>query len=188
MVGHGESSAGSYLVDPTSPIPSHCASIVVTSTLRVNVEKWASEICTYESHGRILIVYVAPDAMLMYFILWCNAGLISVSLWQCWSIIQGCVMVAISNNGGLQYRQRYTVDYYYMVTMQPYRKQQLLLIIFSIVACEVDLDANICQLLLLSSLDRGISAQTSSSSSSYFSCVLMSIHTYPYKPLGKINS
>ena len=35
MVGHGESSAGSYLVDPTSPIPSHCASIVATSTLRV---------------------------------------------------------------------------------------------------------------------------------------------------------
>ena len=37
MVGHGGSSAGSYLADPTSPIPSHCASIVVTSTLRVNV-------------------------------------------------------------------------------------------------------------------------------------------------------
>ena len=36
MVGHGESSAGSYLADPTSPIPSLCASIVVTSTLRVN--------------------------------------------------------------------------------------------------------------------------------------------------------
>ena len=35
MVGHGESSAGSYLADPTSPIPSHCASIVATSTLRV---------------------------------------------------------------------------------------------------------------------------------------------------------
>ena len=35
MVGHGESSAGSYLADPTSPIPSHCASIVVTSTVRV---------------------------------------------------------------------------------------------------------------------------------------------------------
>ena len=33
MVGHGGSSAGSYLADPTSPIPSHCASIVVTSTL-----------------------------------------------------------------------------------------------------------------------------------------------------------
>ena len=37
MVGHsGGSSASSYLADPTSPIPSHCASIVVTSTLRVN--------------------------------------------------------------------------------------------------------------------------------------------------------
>ena len=36
MVGHGGSSAGSYLADPTSPIPSHCASIVVSSTVRVN--------------------------------------------------------------------------------------------------------------------------------------------------------
>ena len=36
MVGHGGSSAGSYLTDPTSPIPSHCALIVMTSTLRVN--------------------------------------------------------------------------------------------------------------------------------------------------------
>ena len=35
MVGHGGSSAGSYLTDPTSPIPSHYASIVATSTLRV---------------------------------------------------------------------------------------------------------------------------------------------------------
>ena len=37
MVGHGGSSAGSYLAYPTSPIPSHCASIVMTSTLRVNI-------------------------------------------------------------------------------------------------------------------------------------------------------
>ena len=37
MVGHAGSSAGSYLADPTSPIPSHCASIVTTSTLRVNL-------------------------------------------------------------------------------------------------------------------------------------------------------
>ena len=36
MVGHGGSSASSYLADPTFPIPSHCASIVVTSTVRVN--------------------------------------------------------------------------------------------------------------------------------------------------------
>ena len=35
MVGHGVSSAGSYLADPTSPIPSHYASIVTTSTVRV---------------------------------------------------------------------------------------------------------------------------------------------------------
>ena len=35
MVGHGGSSAGSYLADPTSPIPSHYASIVATSTVRV---------------------------------------------------------------------------------------------------------------------------------------------------------
>ena len=36
MVGHRGSSAGLYLADPTSPIPSHCASIVTTSTLRAN--------------------------------------------------------------------------------------------------------------------------------------------------------
>ena len=35
MVGHRGSSAGLYLADPTSPIPSHLASIVVTSTVRV---------------------------------------------------------------------------------------------------------------------------------------------------------
>ena len=39
MVGHGGSSAGSYLADPTSPIPSHCASIVVASTLRVSFKQ-----------------------------------------------------------------------------------------------------------------------------------------------------
>ena len=37
MVGHGGSSAGSYLANPTSPIPSHCASIVATSTVRVKL-------------------------------------------------------------------------------------------------------------------------------------------------------
>ena len=36
MVEHGGSSAGSYLADPTSSIPSHCASIIMTSTVRVN--------------------------------------------------------------------------------------------------------------------------------------------------------
>ena len=39
MVGHGGNSAGLYLANPTSPIPSHCASIVVTNTLRVKGHK-----------------------------------------------------------------------------------------------------------------------------------------------------
>ena len=43
MVGHGGSSAGSYLADPTSPIPSHCASIVATSTLRVKTKMCLGE-------------------------------------------------------------------------------------------------------------------------------------------------
>ena len=42
MVGHGGSSAGSYLADATSPIPSHCASIVVTSTLKPQAESLLS--------------------------------------------------------------------------------------------------------------------------------------------------
>ena len=37
MVRHGGSSAGSYLADPTSPIPSHCESIVTTSTVTVGL-------------------------------------------------------------------------------------------------------------------------------------------------------
>ena len=54
MVGHGGSSAGSYLADPTSPIPSHCASIVVTSTLRVKVVLFALAILrTYFTAGCI---------------------------------------------------------------------------------------------------------------------------------------
>ena len=36
MVRHVGSSAGSYLADPTSPIPSHCSSIATTSTIRVD--------------------------------------------------------------------------------------------------------------------------------------------------------
>ena len=46
MVGQGGSSASSY---PTSPIPSHCASIVATSTLRVNMlfvlQVWLPNYC-----------------------------------------------------------------------------------------------------------------------------------------------
>ena len=46
MVWHGGSSASSYLADLTSPIPSHCASIVATSTLRVN-SNWDTCIWQY---------------------------------------------------------------------------------------------------------------------------------------------
>ena len=35
MVGHGGSSAGSYVADPTSPIPSHCASIAATNIYKL---------------------------------------------------------------------------------------------------------------------------------------------------------
>ena len=42
---HGGSSAGSYLADPTSPIPSHCASIVATITLRVNIQAYFHKAC-----------------------------------------------------------------------------------------------------------------------------------------------
>ena len=46
MVGHGGSSAGSYLADPTSPIPAHCASIVTTSTVRVKVNGYLEKIAS----------------------------------------------------------------------------------------------------------------------------------------------
>ena len=52
MVGQGGSSAGSCLADPTSPIPSHCASIVATSTLRVNMHM--IQICFGITSGRVL--------------------------------------------------------------------------------------------------------------------------------------
>ena len=52
MVRYGGSSAGSYLADPTSPIPSHCASIVVTSTLRANKLKLYT---TVASHQMIIV-------------------------------------------------------------------------------------------------------------------------------------
>ena len=40
MVGHGGSSAGSYLADPTSPIPSHCAVIILFKCVAVHQLSW----------------------------------------------------------------------------------------------------------------------------------------------------
>ena len=50
MVGHGGGSDSSYLAYRTSPIPSHCASIVATSTVRVNTIHMYSGITS----GRVL--------------------------------------------------------------------------------------------------------------------------------------
>ena len=36
MLGHGGSSASSYLADPTSPIPSHCAVIILFQSVPVH--------------------------------------------------------------------------------------------------------------------------------------------------------
>ena len=40
MLGHGRSSAGSYLANPTSPIPSHCAAIVLFQSVAVLQLSW----------------------------------------------------------------------------------------------------------------------------------------------------
>ena len=50
MVGHGGSSAGSYLADPTSPIPSHCAPIVATSTFHIQSCILISSHCGQKAH------------------------------------------------------------------------------------------------------------------------------------------
>ena len=63
MVGHGGSSAGSYLADPTTPIPSHCASIVVTSTLRVNYRVFQIEA---DDIGPLLKVRIGHDGKGMF--------------------------------------------------------------------------------------------------------------------------
>ena len=55
MVGHGRSSASSYLADPTSPIPSHRASFVVTSTLRVKNENRVHYLTVMHPHGEVTL-------------------------------------------------------------------------------------------------------------------------------------
>ena len=63
MVGHGGSSAGSYLTDPTSPIPYHCASIVMTSTLRVKRSQTVTGLCGVYQHS-LLSYYVNSLSLL----------------------------------------------------------------------------------------------------------------------------
>ena len=40
MVGHGGSSAGSYLADPTSPMPYHCDVIILFKSVPVHQLSW----------------------------------------------------------------------------------------------------------------------------------------------------
>ena len=54
MVGHGGSSEGLYLADPTSPILSHCASIVATSTVRVKLITENMQMSTNMYIGQLL--------------------------------------------------------------------------------------------------------------------------------------
>ena len=59
MVGHGGSSAASYLADPTSPIPSHCAVIVCYLSTRQPVtyddvrELDRSHVAVHELHNTL---------------------------------------------------------------------------------------------------------------------------------------
>ena len=54
MVGHGGSSASSYLADPTSPIPSHCAVIILFKSVAVHQLSWLAlkELRTSLYHDR----------------------------------------------------------------------------------------------------------------------------------------
>ena len=60
MVGHGGSSASSYLADPTSPIPSHCASTVATSTVRVKSDQYAETIDFLPDESSMSVIGIFP--------------------------------------------------------------------------------------------------------------------------------
>ena len=71
MLGHGGRSAGSYLADPTSPIPSHCAvskccsaSIVATSTARVK-DRWNMQVLFSVSDTSVRYLLFTPFESLM---------------------------------------------------------------------------------------------------------------------------
>ena len=94
MVRHGGSSAGSYLTDPTSPIPSHCASIVVTSTLRVNTELLITKYKKKTTYGLSFSVLLLKISNKMFYrirnvadIL--NASIFFLSTFSGHSVLQG---------------------------------------------------------------------------------------------------
>ena len=66
MVGHGGSSAGSYLADPTSPIPSHCASIVATTTVRVKRPRKPGNIIQYAAEYLFVLATGGDPSLCIY--------------------------------------------------------------------------------------------------------------------------
>ena len=91
MVRHGGSSAGSYLADPTSPIPSHCASIVATSTVRVNSSEQIQLVyincpCSEEFVSRGITMGPSETFGVMY----------GHTLFLCLQITSGLVKLAVS--------------------------------------------------------------------------------------------
>ena len=99
MVGHGGSSAGSYLADPTSPIPSHCASIVATSTVRV---KTVVNICWHTSRSSL---QTANDSGRIYI----SHG--QIVHWKAWAHIVDC------NKDLQQLFITLSINFYYMFTI-----------------------------------------------------------------------
>ena len=59
MLGHGGSSAGSYLTDPTSPIPSHCAVIILFQSVPVHQ---LSQLALGKELRRVDVVSIMPLA------------------------------------------------------------------------------------------------------------------------------
>ena len=57
MLGHGGSSAGSYLADPTSPIPSHCTVIILFQSVAVHQLSW---LALYELSFGLEVLHVFP--------------------------------------------------------------------------------------------------------------------------------
>ena len=55
MVGHGGSSAGSYLADPTSPIPSHCVVTILFKSVPVHQLSWLA------LYGLSAITFLGPE-------------------------------------------------------------------------------------------------------------------------------
>ena len=102
MVGHRGGSAGSYLADPTSPIPSHCASIVATCTLRVKFHQalsyfWLFSLlkvtgCSvhmfllcYSSYQNVFAVFFWPFSELTLTVLvqrWVNFDQLDMNFWK----------------------------------------------------------------------------------------------------------